>query len=182
MKRRWAVVVLAAVLSTLLVGAATAQTPYCGITWGSLPKSGGTLSPSPLTGVRTGQHPCYDRVVFDINGPANGYRVSYASQVLTQGQGLDLGPYTAHGTGGLLSVTLLVPAYDLSGHSTFPHRDGDHVANVLGYRTLRDVVYGGSFEGYTTFAVGVRARLPFRVFVLGNPTRIVLDVAHQWTQ
>jgi hypothetical protein len=56
---------------------------------------------------------------------------------------------------------------------------------VLGYRTLRDVVFGGSFEGYTTFAVGVRARLPFRVFVLAGPgthSRIVLDVAHQWQE
>ena len=56
-------------------------------------------------------------------------------------------------------------------------------ANVVRYRSLRDVVFGGSFEGYTTFAVGVRARLPFRVFVLSGPgtnSRIVLDIAHQW--
>lgn len=57
------------------------------------------------------------------------------------------------------------------------------MANVAGYQTLRDVVFGGSFEGYSTFAVGVRARLPFRVFVLSGPGshgRIVLDVAHRW--
>jgi hypothetical protein len=58
------------------------------------------------------------------------------------------------------------------------------VANTAGYRTLRDVVFGGSFEGHTTFAVGVRARLPFRVFVLTGPgshSRIVLDIAHRWS-
>ncbi|GAB3840941.1 hypothetical protein GCM10029963_10770 [Micromonospora andamanensis] len=66
-----------------------------------------------------------------------------------------------------------------------PYRTGEHVANVLRYQTLRDVVFGGSFEGYSTFAVGVRARLPFRVFVLAGPgdhSRIVLDVAHQWQE
>ncbi|MEU5670692.1 hypothetical protein ABZ749_10050 [Micromonospora sp. NPDC047753] len=60
---------------------------------------------------------------------------------------------------------------------------GEHVANLLRYQTLRDVVFGGSFEGYSTFAVGVRARLPFRVLVLAGPgthSRVVLDVAHQW--
>ena len=60
---------------------------------------------------------------------------------------------------------------------------GDHVAAVGGYRTLRDVVYGGCFEGRTTFGVGVRARLPFRVFTLAGPgtrSRIVLDMAHRW--
>ena len=60
---------------------------------------------------------------------------------------------------------------------------GAHLASVSGYRTLRDVVYGGSFEGYTAFGVGVRARPPFRVFTLagpGNHSRIVIDVAHHW--
>jgi hypothetical protein len=55
---------------------------------------------------------------------------------------------------------------------------------VRGYPTLRSVVYGGSFEGYTTFGVGVRARLPFRVFTLDGPgrgSRIVVDVAHRWS-
>ena len=59
------------------------------------------------------------------------------------------------------------------------------MADVAGYRTLRDVVYGGTFEGYTTFGVGVRARLPFRVLTLAGPdggSRIVIDVAHRWSQ
>ena len=70
-----------------------------------------------------------------------------------------------------------------NGVATYPHRPGDHVAPVAGFKTLRDVVYGGSFEGQTTFAIGVRARLPFRIFVLPSDTggvRIVLDVAHRW--
>jgi hypothetical protein len=186
--------ILAAVLCVALVGAAAAATgtaaaasaPFCGITWGSLPKTGGDLTPAPLLDVRTGQHPCYDRVVFDFGpslfgGGASGYNVRYTDTVVTQGQGqaLDVAG------GAKLDVTLLEPANDVAtGAVTFPHGAGEHVANVAGYRTLRDVVYGGSFEGYTTFGVGVRARLPFRVFTLAGPggqSRIVLDVAHRWS-
>jgi len=153
------------------VGAAgaAAAAPYCGITWGSLPKAAETLSSAELLDVRTGQHDCYDRVVFDFQGSATGYRVAYADQVFSQGRGE---PLQVAG-GALLDVTLLEPA---SAAPAAP--------DLTGYRTLRDVVYGGSFEGYTTFGVGVRARLPFRVFTLAGPggqSRVVLDVAHRWS-
>lgn len=164
-------------------GAAPSQAaaPYCGITWGSGEKAAGALSVAPLTEVRTGRHDCYDRVVFEFDGTARGYSVRYSPSVLTDGEGVDLVPYTAGGAH--LWVTLLAPAYDDSHVATFDARTGDHVANVLRYDTLRDVVFGGSFEGYTTFAVGVRARLPFQVTVLNGPgshSRVVLDVAHRW--
>jgi hypothetical protein len=161
--------------------AKAASTPYCGIKWGSLPKAGGSNS-APLVASRTGQHSCFDRLVFDFNGAANRYSVQYANEVYTEGRGLPLSPQTAGGA--LLKVVLLEPAYDEAGRDTYRHQPTDHVAKVSGYRTLRDVVYGGSFEGQTTFAVGVRARLPFRIFALSGPgssSRIVLDVAHRWS-
>ncbi|MDH6460825.1 hypothetical protein M2302_000986 [Micromonospora sp. A200] len=156
--------------------------PYCGITWGSLEKTTGPLSSAPLTQVRTGRHDCYDRVVFEFAGPVSGYSVAYG-ETWTEGEGLALSPYTAGDA--LLRVSLRAPAYDDRHVATVPYRVGEHAANVLRYSTLRDVVFAGSFEGYTTFAVGVRARLPFRVFVLAGPgthSRIVLDVAHQWQE
>jgi len=61
---------------------------------------------------------------------------------------------------------------------------GDEVADVRGYPALSSVVYGGSFEGDTLFGVGVRDRLPYRVFTLDGPgagSRIVVDVAHRWS-
>ena len=50
--------------------------------------------------------------------------------------------------------------------------------NVAGYPTFRQVAWGGSFEGYTTVGLGVRTRLPFRVFRSTN--HLVIDVAHHW--
>jgi hypothetical protein len=160
---------------------AAAAAPYCGITWGSGEKTAGPLSGAPVVTVRAGRHECWDRVVFEFDGTAQGYSVRYSAQVLTDGEGLDMTPYTAGGA--YLWVTLRAPAYDANHVSTIDARSGDHMANVLRYDTLRDVVFGGSFEGYTTFAVGVRARLPFRVTLAPGPgshSRIVLDIAHAW--
>ena len=56
--------------------------------------------------------------------------------------------------------------------------------SVGGYQTFRQVRWAGAFEGYTTIALGVRARLPFRVFTTYDPgtgrSRLVVDVAHRW--
>lgn len=193
MRIRSALTALAVVLAGLVAGAGngaaasttattTSASPYCGITWGSADREAGALSGAPLVDVRTGRHDCYDRVVFEFAGPVDGYSVGYG-ETWTEGEGLALSPYTAGGA--LLRVSLRAPAYDDSHVGTVPYRVGEHAANLLGYSTLRDVVFGGSFEGYTTFAVGVRARLPFRAFVLAGPgthSRIVVDVAHRWQE
>jgi hypothetical protein len=170
---------LAVVATVVAVPARASAAPYCGIKWGSTPEAVDRFSSAPLVATRTGRHDCFDRVVFEFSGKADGYSVEYVDQVRTDGDGRVL----AVAGGGRLRVSLKAPAYDGSGRSTYAHRSGDHVAKVGGYKTLRDVVYGGSFEGYTTFGVGVRARLPFRVFVLDGPggnSRIVVDVAHRW--
>jgi hypothetical protein len=176
-----ALLAAAAVLgSVVAVSAASQAAPFCGITWGSLAKTGGTFSTAAVLDTRTGQHECYDRLVFDFNGPVTGYSVGYTDQVTAQGRGL---PLNVAG-GARLDVVLLANDRDVAtGAQVYPHAAGDHVANVAGYRALRDVVYGGSFEGHTTFGVGVRARLPFRVVALTGPgthSRIVVDVADRW--
>jgi hypothetical protein len=170
---------LAVAGATVLVapGGASAAS-YCGITWGSLAKSGGALSTAPLTSVRAGQHDCYDRLVFDIRGAKAGYQVSYVSQVHAQD-----GSVIPLRGGAFLEIELLDPAYDQTGHVTYNPANPRELVNLAAYRTFRQAAWGGSFEGYTTVGLGVRARLPFRVFTLAGPgssMRIVLDVAHQW--
>jgi len=173
---------LSVMLVTVAVGSvatASAAAPYCGITWGSLARAATPSSVAPIANVRTGRHDCFDRVVFDFDGTADGYRVEYVSEFRTDGAGrrLDVAG------GAILRVSLAANVFDELGHLHYARADGDHVADVRGYQTLRDVVFGGCFEGQTSFGVGVRARLPFRVFTLAGPgskSRIVLDVAHRW--
>ncbi|MEA2687220.1 MAG: hypothetical protein QOE93_2415 [Actinomycetota bacterium] len=179
------VALTAGLAGTVGMARAAAAAPGCDTRWGSPAKDGSTPNPnpaSPLVATRTGRHACFDRLVFELGGglPA-GFHVQYSAEVGTEGEGRPLSSVTAGGA--LLKVVLLEPSYDLDGNATYGHRVEDHVADVRGYSTLRDVVFGGSFEGYSTFAVGVRARLPFRVFVLTGPgshSRIVVDIAHRW--
>ncbi|WP_299953700.1 hypothetical protein [uncultured Modestobacter sp.] len=181
-----AVVLLATV--ALLGGALPAHAgsdPYCGIRWGSLPEAAPpAYSPGTVADVRAGQHPCFDRLVVDLQdaGGTSGYAVRYVEQVGAQGSGT---PVPARG-GAVLQVIVQAPAYDDAYRPTYQPTDPTEVVAVGGARTLQQVAWAGSFEGQTSLAVGTRARLPFRVFVLdGAPgtadgARLVLDVAHRW--
>lgn len=185
MKRSAALVtlLLSTVLSTVLavsagVGAASAA-PYCGIRWGSTPEVVERYDTGVLTGVRSGRHACFDRLVLDVRGDVDGYRVRYVDAVRTEGQGAVV-PLRG---GARLQLAALVPAYDGQGRATYRPADRRELVDVAGYRTFRQVAFAGSFEGQTSIGLGVRARLPFRVFVLDGPgagSRLVVDVAHRW--
>jgi hypothetical protein len=152
----------------------------CPTGWGSQPEVAPELGPAPLRTVLTGSDSCADRVEFELDGPAAGYSVQYVDQVVQDGSGA---PLTVPG-GARLQVQLHHPAYTDTGQSTFAGRVGEPLPSVSGYQSLQSVVFAGSFEGYSTFGVGVRARLPFRVSVVKGPgtkSRIVLTVAHSWT-
>jgi hypothetical protein len=80
-----------------------------------------------------------------------------------------------------LRIILKAPAYDQHGNATFTPANRAEVVNLSGYPAFRQLAWAGSFEGRTTMALGVRARLPFRVFTLDDPSpRLVIDVARHW--
>lgn len=173
----------AALLAPAAGSTASAGTPAvatCSTPWGSTPESAAAMSTAPVFDVRTGRHPCFDRVVIQVVGDVGGYTVRYVDVVSQDGSGAPL----AVPGGARLSVTVNHPTYDDTGRVTYDRPIGP-VATVDGYSTLRSVVYGGSYEGYTQFGIGVRARLPFRVFTLPGPgiaaNRIVIDIAHRWS-
>ena len=170
--------VLAGALALTAAPAASAA-PYCGITWGSTPEQASRTSTDPLTGVRSGRHTCYDRLVLGVAGQAAGYDVRYVDQVRSDGSGAVV-PLRG---GADLQLVVHVPAYDAHGDPTYTPRNRAELADVVGYTTFRQVAWAGSFEGSTTIGLGTRARLPFRVFVLDGPgggSRVVVDVAHRW--
>ncbi len=154
------------------ITAAAATTPSCGITWGSAAKatSPALLWTGRVTGVRAGQHTCYDRLTVDL-APGRGtlgYSVRYVSAVTGSGSGL---PVAVTG-GARIQVTVNAPS--TRGRST------TNFSDWRSFRQLKDI---GSFEGYTDYGLGVRARLPMRAFVLTDADggrRLVVDVAHQW--
>ena len=153
--------------------------------WGTGSRGGSTvMSGAPLYLVRVGEHDCYDRVVFDVNGPeAVGYAVRYVPVVQADGSG------QAVPVAGAAALEVVVRApirgTDSQGHqpgTSVPVAGHDFVSprRVAAWSSLRQVAFAGSFEGQTTFAVGVRGRLPFRVLVTGDRSyrHVIVDIAH----
>lgn len=176
--RALVVTVAAGVLPLAAATAPAEAAPYCGIRWGSLPKSVSTMVRGPVTNVRAGQHTCYDRLVVDLKGKAPGYTVKYVTNVYTEGKGTVV-PLRG---GAKLLVVVRAPAYTSTGSPSYVPRYPTNVVDVAGYRTFRQVRWAGTFEGQTSLGLGVRARLPFRVFTIQDATsaRLVIDVAHRW--
>jgi hypothetical protein len=178
-------VALALLGSPAPAGASTS--PSCGITWGSLPKDSGAAQPvrgALLSNVRAGRQSCYDRLVLDVRGPAHtaSWRVRYVSQVVQDPSGR---PVPLRG-GAFLQIGVGASDHTDAGVPTYRPANRRDLVDVGGFRTFRQVAWAGSWEGISQIGLGVRARLPFRVFALpgipGSPngTRVVVDVAHTW--
>ncbi len=150
----------------------------CANTWGSTPK-GAPPQTSPghhIINVRAGRHECFDRLVIDLDAGAPGYHVQYVRRY----RHIATGAIIPTPGGARLEIIARAAAFNDQGQATYDGVDGQALPriNLAGFETFRSTRYGGSFEGHTSFGLGVRARLPFRVLKLGN--RLVIDVAHHW--
>ena len=179
---------LAAITASSGVAVASARQPECRIRWGSLPENNlvYTYTSATIENLRAGRHSCFDRLVVDL-GPrqpglpgrqGNGYQIRYVPEVRHGASG-DRVPVQG---GAFLDVVLNAAAHDEDGRPTYSPRDPMRAVGVTGYRTFRQVAFLGTFEAQTEIVIGVRARLPFRAFVLADAagSRLVIDVAHRW--
>jgi hypothetical protein len=162
--------------------AACAPMPWPG--WGTGLQQRALSSRAPVYLVRAGRHECSDRVVFHLNGgDPVGYSVRYVDVVTEDGSGKSV-PVAGEAA---LQVVINAPALGQDSHGYVgkvlaePGADFYTPAQLAGWSTLREVRYAGSFEGQTTIAVGVRARVPFHVSTVldssGDYRSVVLDVA-----
>ncbi|MBZ4320761.1 AMIN-like domain-containing (lipo)protein [Streptomyces huiliensis] len=158
----------------------TTDAADCRIGWGSRPRVHPDSEYHPLTDIRTGRHRCFDRMVFDVHtshGHPIGYHVGYVDKLYQDGSG----DVVTVGGGALLEIRVAAPSHDPeTGGPRYPARAGHPLPGVdlTGYRTFREARFVGSFEGDTMVGLGLRGRLPFRVFQTGN--HVVVDVAHTW--
>jgi len=173
-----ALLAVAAVPAVAVPATASAATA-CRTAWGSLPEASNRVSTATLATVRAGRHACFDRVVFDVTGTPTSYSAHYVSNVFRAGAG-HLVPIRG---GAKLEIMLGVREFDDDGHWAFQPANDSELANVAGFRTVRQIAYAGSNEGAAWVGIGLRARLPFRVFTLDGPgsgSRVVVDIAHRW--
>jgi len=158
---------------------AATRAAACRLGWNAAPEVHASRRVAPVVSVRSGRHACFDRFVVETSGRVDGYSVRYVRAIVQDGSGHRI-PVAG---GAKLEVIVVAPAYTDGGRATYHPAEPRRVVPLKGYRTFRQAVYAGSFEGQTTFGLGVRARLPFRAAVVAGPrghSRLVVDVAHRW--
>jgi hypothetical protein len=125
-----------------------------------------------VTDVRTGHHEDFDRVVFEVDGTGTpGWDVRYVDSATSQGSGDDV-PVHGH---AILQATITGVGYptetgieEYDGSPLPGHDDG----------SVTEVVWDTTFEGTSVAFIGTAAQSPFRVYLLEDPARVVVDVVH----
>jgi hypothetical protein len=122
--------------------------------------------------IRIGAHDGFDRVVFEVGGKGTpGWDVHYVDSAVSPGSGK---PVPVRG-GAVLQVSVTGAGYPYD--TGVPEYAGKGPLTADGTKAVTEVVFGGTFEGTTSAFIGTTARTPFRVYRLGSPTRIVVEVA-----
>jgi hypothetical protein len=128
-----------------------------------------------LERVAVAGHDGYDRVVFQFRNGVPGYQVRYAEP-----------PLREDGSGNVVTldgvafvVIRMEPAsgFDLSVPEGEMVYTGPRRLPGTGTSVVREIVRTGDFEAVLTWAVGLDARVPYRVLTLDDPSRIVVDFA-----
>ncbi len=126
------------------------------------------------TDMRFGRHDGYDRIVLDLDGAgAPGWRAQYVDSPLGQASGevidVDGGAY----------IDVLIQGIMYPGEEEGqPEYTGPAVIAPPAGGAIREVRWAGIFEGTLQLVIGVESEQPFRVFMLEDPLRVVVDVQH----
>jgi hypothetical protein len=121
--------------------------------------------------IRTGRHDGFDRVVFEVGGTGTpGWDVRYVDQASSQGSGE---PVEVAGD-AVLQVT--ITGAGLPPDTGVAEFDGPSPLPGAGTETVTEVVFDSTFEGTTVAFVGTTAEVPFRVYALSDPARVVVEV------
>ena len=125
-----------------------------------------------VSDVRVARQDGFDRVVFEVGGTGTpGWDVRYVDAASSQGSGdaVDVAG------DGVLQVTLTGAGY--------PYETGveEYAASgpisAAGTEVVTEVVFDATFEGTSVAFVGTTQKAPFRVYLLENPARVVVEVA-----
>ncbi len=134
----------------------------------SAASAGAFLSPVNL---RFGVHDGYDRVVLDLEGTG---QPGWVSQYVTEPRAEGSGSVISLAGAAYLQTTVKGVTYPTEpGAKPYigPQRFSPASAGIV-----KEVVYGDVFEGQAEVYIGLGSKQPFRVFLLENPTRIVIDI------
>jgi hypothetical protein len=124
-----------------------------------------------LTGIRTGQHPGFDRIVLDFaGGPAPTVTSKWLDELRSDGSG-DIFWLTGEYFASVVSTP--AQAHDGAGNPTYT---GPERFRTRDLRNVMAVGLTGDFEGYVSIGIGTRTQTWVRTSTLTSPTRVVIDV------
>jgi hypothetical protein len=107
-----------------------------------------------LVAIYVGDHPQgspkYGRISFYFRGTFPSYHFQYVRRVLDEGQGA---PISLEGNSYLGIRFVEAQAHDAAGNSTIKRSPDSHI----GFRNLKSYGFGGDFEGYVTYGLGIQA-------------------------
>jgi hypothetical protein len=125
-----------------------------------------------VTDIRLGRHDGFDRVVFEVDGTGTpGWDVRYVDDAFSQGSGE---PVEVDGD-AILQVTLSGVGYPFD--TGVEEWSGPDPLSSEETRVVTEVAWDATFEGTSVAFVGTSAEVPFRVYSLSDPTRVVVEVA-----
>jgi hypothetical protein len=135
-----------------------------------------TGDPGPsLMDIRFGAHPGYARIVFDITGSGTPmYHVRYEDPPFyTDGEGAEV---EINGSAFLVVTMSPVVSYDPESEDFELVYTGDREL-YPGLAPIVEVINTGDFEGQMTWIIGLTGEKGFRVQILQDPLRLVIDIA-----
>lgn len=137
----------------------------------STPRSDPTL----LRAVRVAGQDGFDRVVFEFDGVVPGYRVAYVEPPITEdgsGRQIDVA-----GRAYIEVRMESASGADITGAQVREVYTGPDRVGPADASTVTEVVRTGDFEGVLTWVIGLKRTAPFRVSTLGDPSRVLVEVA-----
>ncbi len=123
-----------------------------------------------LTGVRAAASPTYDRVVFSFDGPLPQTRlVQKVDQLYYDGTGFPVGISGAK----FLELTM----YNARAHNYDTGAASAPTRVVPGLPNVAEIRQTGDFESAVTYGIALVKDMPYKMFTLSNPSRVVLDIS-----
>jgi len=124
-----------------------------------------------LERVAVGRHEGYDRVVFQFTNALPGYKVEYVQPPLIEDGSGD----TVDVAGNAFVVVRMEPAsgFDLNtGEGELVYKGPKRLP---GTGVVKEVARTGDFEAVLSWAIGLEAKVPFRVTTAASPSRLIVD-------
>ncbi|MGY2083655.1 AMIN-like domain-containing (lipo)protein [Blastococcus sp. SYSU DS0539] len=139
------------------------------------PDTGDASSDARVTvrDVRVGTSDGYDRVVFEVAGAGTpGWDVRYVDEASAPGSGAAI----EVAGDAVLQVQIIGAGYPYD--TGVEEYSGPDPLTAPDTGAVTEVLFEATYEGVTTAFIGTGDRTPFRVHLLEDPARVVVDVRH----